>query len=275
MRNLSAAPSVCLDVGTWPSAAFGVVVLLVAAATVALGQAPSDGATFEVASVKQFVFDPSHIESPRIDVGQVRLANYTLTGLAMIAYGVRVYQVVGPDWTRSQLYEVTAKPPDGARKEQISEMLQNLLAERFRMKTHWETREQAGYALVVGKSGPKLKKADDDEKSKNIISTAGHLEYRATTLDNFAALLTGCCFRERPVEDRTGVDGRFDIVLDVAKEDLRVLSVPAGRSSSADESDPAPTIFAAIRELGLELKSSKVKVKYLVIDSAEKVPTPN
>jgi uncharacterized protein (TIGR03435 family) len=93
-----------------------------------------------------------NVDAARVDIGSLSLAD-----LIGIAYQVKAYQIQGPDWMSSERFDVVANLPEGASKEQVPQMLQALLAERFQLKAHHETKEHSVYALVVGKNGPKLK----------------------------------------------------------------------------------------------------------------------
>jgi uncharacterized protein (TIGR03435 family) len=127
--------------------------------------------TFEVASIK-----PAPPTTPmeamhgnarigmKVDAGRVDIANLTLLDLIRIAYGVKPYQIVAPAWMGGgQRWDIQAKLPDRATPGQIPAMLQALLAERFKLAVHRETKEHAVYALVVGRSGPKMKEADSTD----------------------------------------------------------------------------------------------------------------
>jgi len=97
------------------------------------------------------------IDAARVDIGSMSLAE-----LIRIAYRVKAYQVSGPDWMASERFDVLAKLPEGASSAQVPEMLQALLAERFKLTMHRESKEHAVYALVVGRNGPKLKESAPD-----------------------------------------------------------------------------------------------------------------
>ncbi len=96
----------------------------------------------------------TRVDGARVDIGVV-----TLSGMLASAYKLKPYQIVGPDWLGSQLFEIHATIPEGVSKDQLPEMLQSLLEERFKLAVHHENREQPAYALVVSKGGPKLKEA--------------------------------------------------------------------------------------------------------------------
>jgi uncharacterized protein (TIGR03435 family) len=172
---------------------------LLMAAGVALGQAPK--LEFEVASIKpaqaiaaQASSGKLHIgmqiDGARVDIGSMRLAD-----LIPVAFKVKWYQVSGPDWLSSDImsaprFDVMGKMPEGATAEQVPAMLQALLADRFRMTFHRESREHAVYALVVAKGGPKLKESvpepdapaggdsDKDDKKSIAVGTADGSQVR-------------------------------------------------------------------------------------------------
>jgi uncharacterized protein (TIGR03435 family) len=125
--------------------------------------------TFEVASVKP----AAPITGNRIQVmmrggpgtpdpGQITYTNVTVKNVLMNAYGVKGFQISGPSWLESERYDIVAKLPRGATKEEFMAMLQNLLAERFKLTLHREKKDLPMYALVVGKNGPKLKESVEE-----------------------------------------------------------------------------------------------------------------
>jgi uncharacterized protein (TIGR03435 family) len=163
--------------------------------------------------------------------------------------------------------------PADAPKGQIPAMLQTLLAQRFGLKVHWETRQERGYSLVVGKMEAKLTKSavsDDAPPQRSTgFTSKGHLTWKSSTLEDFAASLT--IFMGSPVEDMTEIPGIFDIALDAAPDSMPGM---AAMFRSAGDS-PNPSITDAIHSLGLDLRPGKVSVKYLVVDSVKRVPTEN
>ena len=98
------------------------------------------------------------VNSTRVDIGFLSLAD-----LIRLAYKVKSFQISGPDWMPNLRFEIQARMPEGATKEQVPEMLQALLAERFKLALHHDTREHSTYALVVAKGGAKLKDAPPDD----------------------------------------------------------------------------------------------------------------
>ena len=239
--------------------------VLVLAAGAALGQASEPGPAFEVASVKPAApLDASKIMSGqmhvgmRMDAARVDIGSMSLADLIRVAYRVKPYQVSGPDWMTSERFDVLAKLPEGASREQVPEMLQALLAERFKLTVHRESKEHAVYALVVGKNGPKLKESapdadtpaggvpttTDDVNPQVRISGRGantqvsvsggqigtahmsvgpdgtmHMEAPKMTMGALADTLSR--FFDRPVVDLTELKGSYQVALDLSMEDLR------------------------------------------------------
>ncbi len=132
----------------------------------ALAQTPADKPAFEVASVK-----PAPPPTPNLfmmgtrggpgtsDPEHASFSNVTQRMLIAQAYDVQDYQISSPGWLESERYDIVAKVPKGTTKEQFRLMLQNLLAERFHLTVHRETKSMPLYALMVAKSGPKMKEA--------------------------------------------------------------------------------------------------------------------
>jgi uncharacterized protein (TIGR03435 family) len=211
-----------------------------------------------------------------MDPQQVRYANFSLKGLVRDAYNVELYQINAPDWFDAQCYDVTAKLPDGATKEQIPAMMKTLLAEGFRMKAHAETRQDRVCALVVAKNGPHLKesKTQSDWPRGFEGHADGRLVFASTTLDSFSRAMS--ILVARPILNMTEIQGRFDITLNVAREDLAGLSFPPdGAADTPHENNSSSSVFAAMQELGLRLESRNAPIPHIVVDSAEKVPTGN
>jgi uncharacterized protein (TIGR03435 family) len=150
-------------------------VSLVLAAGAAFGQTPAAPLAFEVASIKPAPpISPMTVASGKpihagmkIDASRVDIGYFGLLELIAKAYDVKGYQISGPDWITSftaqasgQKFDIIAKMPEGTTKEQVPEMLRTLLADRFKLTVHRETKEHSVYALVVGKGGPKMKEAE-------------------------------------------------------------------------------------------------------------------
>jgi uncharacterized protein (TIGR03435 family) len=125
--------------------------------------------TFEVASIKKGEpLSVAAVTSGRmhigmtIDAAMVNINSMSLTEMLRVAYKVKTFQISGPDWLGVDRFNITAKMPAGSTREQVPEMIQALLAERFKLSLHRSTTDQAVYALVVAKGGPKLKESPPD-----------------------------------------------------------------------------------------------------------------
>jgi uncharacterized protein (TIGR03435 family) len=145
----------------------GTAGIFVIACGLAFGQAAK--LEYEVASVKASaplgngpIFMGGRGGPGTTDPGQVTFNNMTVKNLLVQAYDVKQYQVTGPGWIESERYDIAAKIPEGTSKEDAKVMLQNLLAERFKLTLHHETKEFPLYEMTVAKGGPKMKVSRGD-----------------------------------------------------------------------------------------------------------------
>lgn len=178
-----------------------------------------------------------------------------------MAYGSNSARVRGPEWLDSQLYSVDAKVEGDAQlsRDQMRPLLRRLLDERFHLKIHEETRTEAGYEMVIGKGGAKLKQSTSGAKLWGQI-LPDRIQWRRADLSYLALSLSGPT--RKPVVDKTGLNGSYDI-------DLRY-------RAASDTDSNLPDVFTAIQEqLGLKLVPAKVSVQYLVIDHMDREPTEN
>ncbi len=217
---------------------------------------------FEVASVKPH---SSSEGSPNVsiarDPGRLTYTNMTVRGLIREAYGLKVYPLSrGSDALSTDRYDVIAKVSPDASKEQRMLMLQALLAERFKLVVHRETKELHVYALLAGKNGPKFRAVEDDGSAAETGSGGGHqIKAHHISMKLLAATLQGHI--GDTVVDATGLTGLFDLNLD--------FNVDESTSSEG------PTVFEAVeRQLGLKLEARKGPVEVVVIDHLEK-PSAN
>jgi len=217
------------------------------------------GQAFEVASIKPNPTGGGHSDTD-VDGNLLRMKNVTLKACITWAYRFTDSQISGPDWLASERFDITAKTESGPPKP---EMLAAVLEERFKLAVHRETKEMTEYALVVAKSGPKLKKVDPGEG--DTTSRRGHLTATRLSMNALARFLAGPNVRlGRPVVNKTGLDGVFDFNLDWTPE------------GAEPKNDAPPSIFVALQEqLGLKLEAQKGPVEVLVVDHVEKAPTEN
>ena len=152
-------------------------ILMALACCGAYTQPASAQPAFEVASVKPAVaqaaggtviarFGAAGLRKTS-DPGRVDYRSISLSTLVMDAYDIKRYQFSGPSWMDSERFDIVAKAPPGATKEQVRLMLQNLLAERFKLTLHHEEKELPMYSLVVAKSGPKIKESAEETAPKD------------------------------------------------------------------------------------------------------------
>jgi uncharacterized protein (TIGR03435 family) len=153
--------------------------LIVSTSCAAFGQGAAESPRFEVASVKPAEPQPVGMMRVRMsggpgtpDPGQLTYTNVSLKNVLLNAYDVKGYQINGPNWLDGERFDIVAKIPQGATKEQFQQMLQNLLAERFNLTLHHETKELPMYALVVGKGGPKLKESVEEDAATPLGAAA-------------------------------------------------------------------------------------------------------
>ncbi len=245
---------------------------------------------------------------------------FTLQNLITMAYGIRDFQLSGaPSWLNSNRYDVTAKMDSSVadalqklsqddRNKERQKMLQALLADRLKLTVHRETKEGQVYMLVIGKNGSKLKEATADELAPppaagprggggregggvsggrggpgTMMMSMGRggtqsMTLQAIPISSFADMLA--INVGRPVVDKTGLTGKYDIKLEWTRDDMQMQSPPPGGGPTTMNGQPVPdsngpTLMAAIQEqLGLKLESGKGPIENIVIDHVEK-PSDN
>jgi bla regulator protein BlaR1 len=242
--------------------------------------AGSSSPAFDVASIK-----PNRSGSRGFSIGspggRFIATNVTLQECIQMAYHVADYRLTGgPSWLNSERYDIEAKAEHAVPKEQLMPMLQALLADRFKLAFHWETKERPGYALIVGKNGPKLHEAASDHTS--ISGRRGQLTGRGMSMSQLADALS----RQlgQTVLDKTGLRGAFDLTLEWTPDEnqTHIFAMQKGVGDGREEAqapstaEPSgPSIFTALQEqLGLKLESGKVPTQIFMIDHADK-PSAN
>jgi uncharacterized protein (TIGR03435 family) len=236
--------------------------ILAMAAVVA---APARAEAFDVASVRPTKSEGGK-SSVKITPGQVAMENVSLRKCIGLAYDVgedREYAFSGPGWLNSVSFDIVAKFPPAASREQIALMLQTLLADRFKLKLHHETKELPVYALIVVKNGPKLQVSVSSGQAEFNLAP-GRISGKAASMSAFADRLSARVQLSRPVLDLTGLKDTYDFILEWAPDSVQT------------DDASGPSVFTAIQEqLGLKLEARKHPVEILVIDHADKVPSEN
>jgi uncharacterized protein (TIGR03435 family) len=267
----------------------------------------SPSPTFDVASVKLNKSGELNRMFRNQPGGRFNAVNVPLKDIIRVAYGLQLFQIVGgPDWIDNDHYDIVAKAaadvpplgPPGTAPSPMALMLQNLLADRFKLKTHKDTREMPQYALTLartdGKLGPKLERPATDCAAMRaggpgarggtppgpppipkpgerppcgaFIGPAG-MAVGSISMTQFASMLSQLV--GRPVVDKTALDGNWSFNLDFAPE-FALGAPPPG--APAPQADPnAPSLYTALQEqLGLKLESQRGPADVLVIDSVER-----
>lgn len=262
----------------------------------AVCMAPGQSATplaFEVATIK-----PSDPAADRTHIGLApgglfNATNATLKDLIRLAYDVRDFQVSGgPSWLSTERYDITAKVegpgvsedeigkmPEAQRaqvQDQYFQRLKTLLADRFQLRLHRETKELPVYALIAAKNGPRIQ-AEADGASKGPTTRVSRTATGDTEISVSGiplAMFVNVVSNQvgRTVVDKTGLSGNFNFKLTFAPDALQ--RAGAG-DKGADRPVPAgtdgPSIFTALQEqLGLKLDPQKGPVEVVVIDRAQK-----
>lgn len=224
---------------------------------------------FEVASIKPAADLRSQFQSGKglhigmkVDGARVDIGAMSLADLIRTAYKIKPFQVSGPDWMNKDRWDILARIPDGVSKDLAPEMLQALLAERFKLAVHRERKEHSEYALIVAKGGPKLKEAEPDTDPPpaaggrtidlgqgpmninadgkggarisgamgNIRVSPGpdgiHYEFGKITMARLADQLAQII--NQPVVDMTELKGSYQVAFDIPIADLMKVAQAAG-----------------------------------------------
>jgi uncharacterized protein (TIGR03435 family) len=256
-----------------------VVTLAISLAPTLFSQASEQKPSFEAASIK-----PGDAYDGRIGIrikagGRLSTTNTPLKMLINYAYDANNQIVGGSPWLDSETFNIEAKadsttpfPTGSDGVERMRLMLQSLLAERFKLAVHWDTKEEQVYELGIAKGGPKLKEVDANNTGAARMQVAlGHFVGTAQPISQLVRNLSQRL--GRPVIDKTALTGRYDFELTYTPDPGQM---PAGGQPLPPGAPPlpdpnGPSIFAALEEhLGLKLQSTKGPVRVLAIDHAEK-----
>ena len=281
-----------------------------------VGAAFAQTPAFEVASVKPSEpITPELVRSGRLQIGasidaqNVRISKLSMFELLCLAFQVKGHQVSGPDWMVTERYDIQAKLPEGGKRGQVPAMMKALLAERFGMKIHRETRELNVYALVVAKGGPHLKASEMPEGppagggpirggvsvdasgtqvrsggsgDSRVTPGAGgnlHVENKKMTMAAFADFIARYC--DRPVFDMTELKGAYEMEFDVSGEEVRNAAQAHGvvmrpHAEEGEASEPSGvSLSSSLRYLGLRLEARKAPAEVIVVDEMRKAPGEN
>jgi uncharacterized protein (TIGR03435 family) len=207
-----------------------------------------------------------------------KTTNISLSKLLAFSYGVQEKQLIGlPPWAETDKYDIDAKPDtEGTpNKKQLQGMVQKLIADRFKLTFHHDTKELSVYALSVAKTGSKLTKSQDQEGLPGFgLRGLGALTVQNATMSDFAAMMQETVL-DRPVVDQTELAGRYDFSLNWTPDDSQFGGMAAKMPPPTDNANPPPGLYTAIQEqIGLRLDATKAPTDVMVIDHAEK-PSEN
>lgn len=206
-----------------------------------------------------------------------------LDDLLSLAYGVHAKQVIGaPDWARTDMFDIDGIPnmPGRPNWQQLSELFQKLLTERFQLKFHHEVREISVYAITVSNKEPKFTIATAAPADPPAIRVGGLGDMRMhnETLKEFAYQLQAIVM-DKPVIDRTGLTGKYDFTLKWTPDESQYQQFRGAENlplpASSDNPNAPPSLYTAMQEqLGLKIETVKAMDDVIVVDHVEK-PSPN
>jgi uncharacterized protein (TIGR03435 family) len=296
--------------------------VVLAEAQTAPPQKATAALAFEVASIKpaeplsaeRMMAGQQHI-SVNVDAARVDFSDVSLAELIRAAYRVKLYQISGPDWMITSRFDVVAKLPEGAKADQVPEMMQTLLVDRFHLVLHNASKEMPVYALVIGKDGMKMKESAPDDGTDGAaaagapangsggrpggispMSTSGpngsstmsagpnglHVSLKNMTIASMLDWLSR--FTDRPVVDQTGLTGRYDLELDASRDEMLNAARSAGmmvdgggrRGPDGAVAEPGgDSVFSSVQKVGLKLEPRRLPLTFLVVDHLDKTPTEN
>jgi uncharacterized protein (TIGR03435 family) len=260
---------------------------------------------FEVASVRPT--PPGDLGAVAVglhlDGTQARIGSLPLRDYIAMAYKVKTYQVQGPD-SLGDRFDINATLPAGSKADQIGEMLQGLLADRFGLKFHREQKEFQVYSLTRGTRPLALRRNEGAAPTGDSVTIAatgsnqgvsvnlgGGASYTfagnkfdGKRLDMDTLVDSLAIYMNLPVVNTSGLDGFYDLTLELAQEDYTAMLIRAARANGITlppqaqrlaDSSSTPSLFDAIEKLGLKLETKKLPLDVLVIEQVAKTPTEN
>jgi len=291
---------------------FAAVITLVPAFAVAQQvQTKPSGAQFEVASIRSGQqLDQSVKIGVHTDGSMVRFDYLSLRDCMRIAWNVKDYQISGPDWIGTDRWVITAKVPDGgSNADQRSEMLRNLLLERFKLAIHSEKKDFQVYGLELAKGGLKMKESVPDgtesaapANGANVNAQGGpqgvYVNLGGGSFYTFAdGKLVGhklsmsrisdtlAQYMDKPVVNLTGVDDTkyYDFSLEITPDDYRVMLIRSGIRAGVNlppevlkmAEGSIDSFYSALDSVGLKMNPQKAPIDMIVVDKVDKNPTEN
>ena len=278
------AATQCLDKATAPSGD--------AKTDSSVCKVPDGGFEYEVSSIKPHKDDGQNFMTFNFTADGYRTTNITMKTLVLNAFtsGLQIQITGAPAWADETHYDVEAKfvPEVGDALKKLSQddrnfvrryMMQQVLRDRMNFAAHIDTKEVPSYDLVVGKNGPKLKESDPNAKDNGTTRMMqmdqgkASITSKGTQISSLARNLSGPA--GRPVFDKTGLKGTYDVTIEYAREPNLSANVPNGGptgNAPPVPSDPAgPSLLSAIEDqLGLKLVASRGPMQVIVVEHMDK-----
>ena len=230
-------------------AAAAFLTLTLSAGSMSGAQAPA----FEVASVKVNNSGPESTNGYFPAPGRLRVTNMTLQGLIQSAYHIKTGMLFGvTGWMNSVRFDIDAKAPGQSSFDDDLMMLQALLAERFQLRFHRETRTLKMQVLEVAKGGPKFTATKDQEEKEHVTIRPTGISGTGIPFGHFVSILEAQV--GYPILNQTGLTAHFDLSLQYVRDDA--------------PGNGGPSVFGALADLGLKLENRQAPVEVFVIDSA-------
>ena len=249
-----------------------IVVLAILFLPVSFAQSPaaqSEGLRFDVVSIKPVPREapsPTTIVTFKVIGDRLQVRNYRLLSLLTAAFRVKDSQVDGPNFVRDEFFDMQATLPAGATSEHVPEMLQSMLAERFKLTYHRETRNYQMNVLTVGKNGMKLTRLPDGTGMPPTSNRLPDGTTQKTQTGKVASLfIIMNSFGGLQLVDETGLDGIY----------TWVSYLPPRTPERSYQDDLQESFRAMIQAAGLKLETRKVPKDTIVVDHLEKKPTDN
>ena len=269
---------------------------------------PKPKSEFEVASIRASgPINPGDLNiGLHIDGAQLRCSHFTLADYIGMAYKMKYYQITGPDFLRSDHYDIAAKLPEGAERSQVPDMIKNMLVDRFKLQFHKEAKATPVYGLVLAKGGLKLTPVDPNPsglppsdvtvggsgsrgaftisygKDAYFTISNNKFEIKNLTMAAIADFLTR--FVDKPVVDMTETKGTYEFSMEFQPEDFRGMMIRAAIANGIqlppqalqllDQSSQA-SLYDALKSVGLNLEARKAPIEMMIVDKIEKTPTEN
>ena len=217
---------------------------------------------FEVATIKPHTSSgaPDEVSGGDDKNGLLRIDNLPLKAVIELAYGVRDFQFEGPGWLSAPRFDIRARLPTGYTSRQFQPLLQNLLADRFKLTVHHASKQTPAFAMVISKGGSRFHESAGPRGF--FTARPGLISGTRVSIKELAAALAGMV--DWPVVDRTALTGAYDLKLGWTPD------------QATQTPEAGPSIFTALQEqLGLRMQTTKPLVDVVIVDHVERVPSEN